>query len=200
VLGNLAHAVGIPSLRYQDIVFDSATTKISTGELDMLHERGEQAPEGVLLNERGEPTRDPMDWLKGALLPAGNHRGYGLALVFEILTGILAGGDRFAPNVGGPGSHAAPQGVSLFLMAIDPAATQPYEDFAARVETLHDQIHASPPQPGHEKVYLPGERSSVQEVWRKRTGVPLLAERVDDLRGRGEAVGVRFPPEWHPGA
>lgn len=194
VLGNLAHSIGVPTLTAAPIIFDSATSVVSTGQLDVMHERGQPAPAGAVLNEKGEPTLDPLDWLKGSLLPAGGHRGYGLALMFEILTGVLAGGQRFAPNVGGPSAYGETQGVSLFLLAIDPAGIMPFETFGARVDRVIAEIHASPPGTGHERVYVPGERSSILMAWQQQEhiGIPMLAAKVTELKRLATELEVNW--------
>jgi LDH2 family malate/lactate/ureidoglycolate dehydrogenase len=194
VLGNQAHAIGCPAGRHQPILFDSATTSMSTGEMDQLHERGEALPEGVLLDATGAPTRDPGAWRTGTLLPAGGHRGYGLSLMFELLTGVLAGGAIMAPDVGHPFAYDEPQGVSLHLIAIDPAALMPFDEFVARVDRLLDEIHASPPAPGSDRIYAPGERSASLAAQRERDGVPLSAARLAALRDVADDLGLMWSP------
>jgi LDH2 family malate/lactate/ureidoglycolate dehydrogenase len=194
VLGNQAHAMGCPAGRHQPILFDSATTSMSTGEMDQLHERGETLPEGVLLDATGAPTRDPGVWRTGTLLPAGGHRGYGLSLMFEIMTGVLAGGAVAAPDVGHPFIYGEPQGVSLHLMAIDPSSMMPYDAFLERVDRLIDAIHASPPAAGFDRIYAPGERSAGLAAQRERDGVPLSAARWAILPDLADDLGVRWNP------
>jgi LDH2 family malate/lactate/ureidoglycolate dehydrogenase len=132
LLGNQAHAMGSPAGRHFPILFDSATTVMSTGEMELHRERGELLPEGVLFDSRGEPTRDPAEWVEGLLVPIGGHRGYGLSLMLEVLTGVLAGGARVAPGVGSPFDYSTAQGVALLLIAIDPEGTMPFDDFTSR--------------------------------------------------------------------
>lgn len=194
VLGNQAHAMGCPAGRHHPILFDSSTTSMSTGEMDLLHEQGELLPEDVLLDSSGAPTRDPGVWRTGTLLPAGGHRGYGLSLMFEVLTGVLAGGSIWAPGVGHPFVFDEPQGVSLFLLAIDPSSAMAYEDFTARVDRLIDEIHASPPAAGVKRIYVPGERSALTAAERERDGIPLSAERAAALQELAGELGVAWSP------
>jgi LDH2 family malate/lactate/ureidoglycolate dehydrogenase len=190
VLGNMGHAIGVPAGRHPPLLFDSSLTVMSTGEMDVLHERGEMLPEGVLLDEAGRPTRDPGAWVNGLLLPAGGHRGYGLALMFEVLTGVLAGGARFGPDVGSPNAAAEPQGVSLLAVAIDPGVSMPFEMFAERVDQLIDHVHASPPADGTERVFVPGERGFLIAEQRGRDGITFSARRLEELRGLGDGIAV----------
>jgi len=194
VLGNQAHAMGCPAGRHHPIVFDSSTTSMSTGAMDLLHERGELLPEGVLLDSSGAPTCDPGEWRTGTLLPAGGVRGYGLSLMFEVLTGVLAGGPIWAPHVGHPFVYDQPQGVSLFLMAIDPSSAMAYDDFIARVDRLIDDIHASPPAAGVDRIYVPGERSALTAAQRERDGIPLSAERAATLEEMAGELGIAWSP------
>lgn len=194
VLGNQAHALGCPAGRHHPLLFDSSTTTMSTGEMDLLHERGELLPEGVLLDAAGVPTRDPGQWKTGTLLPAGGHRGYGLSLVFEVLTGVLAGGPMWGSEVGHPFVYDRPQGVSLLLLAIDPSSALAYEEFVARIDRLIDEIHASPPVAGVDRVYVPGERSALLAAQRERDGIPLSPERAAVLRTLLDELGVPWSP------
>jgi LDH2 family malate/lactate/ureidoglycolate dehydrogenase len=193
LLGNQAHAIGCPSRRHFPILFDTALSAMSTGEMDLLLERGELLPEGVLLDAAGQPTRDPAAWKAGLLVPIGGHRGYGLSLVFEVLTGALAGGARMAPEVGHPFDYARPQGVSLFLLAIDPELAMPIATFLDRVDRLIDRVHATPPAPGVERVYLPGERGYLTAQRREREGIPVSPERAEKLKLLARDLGV---PPW----
>ncbi|HEX9550558.1 MAG TPA: Ldh family oxidoreductase [Candidatus Limnocylindrales bacterium] len=193
VLGNQAHAIACSAGPYAPLVFDSATTLMSTGEMDTLRERGELLPEGVLFDAGGRPTRDPAAWLTGLLVPAGGHRGYGLALMLEVLTGVIAGGELFAPNVGQPMDSGTPQGVSLFLIAIDPRISMPIETFESRVRHLIDQVHASPPAPGVARVFVPGERSAETAERRRLDGIPIPLAKVEAIRELGRSVGVDWP-------
>lgn len=190
LLGNQAHAIGCPANRHHPIVYDAATTAMSTSEMDLFHERGELLPEGVLYTADGTPTRDPSLWVDGLLAPAGGHRGYGLSLMFEILTGVLAGGPRLAPDVGHPFESREPQGVALFVVAIDPEHSIGYEELTRRVDSLIDRLHASGTAPGIERIYVPGERSFILAEKRERDGIPMPTGRLAHLRRIGSESGL----------
>ena len=189
-LGNQAHAIGVPAGRHSPILFDSALTVLSTGQMELIRERGEQLPDGVLLDARGEPTRDPAAWTAGLLVPIGGHRGYALALMFEILTGVLAGGARQGSTIGHPFDYGTSQGVGMICIAIDPRMSLSYDKFTARVDRLIDQIHASPPAPGVDRVLVPGERGYRTARERSRAGVPLTKERAETLRALAGELAI----------
>lgn len=140
VVGNQGHALAAPGDGDGRILYDTATTTMSTGEMDGYHERGEPLPAGVLRDARGVPTTDPSQWTTGLLEPIGGHRGFGLSLALEVLTGVLAGGGRYGADVGLPTRHDETQGVSLFMLAIDPLDRA---DLMARVDHLIEVVGAS---------------------------------------------------------
>jgi LDH2 family malate/lactate/ureidoglycolate dehydrogenase len=192
LLGNQAHAIGCPSRRFAPIVYDSAVTRMSTGEIDALHEQGRPLPEGVLFDSTGQPTLDPSAWVDGMLVPSGGHRGYGLAVMLEVLTGVLSGGEVYAPDVRQPGDLAGKQGISLFLMAIDPASMMPLDAFLARADALIDRIHATPRAEGVDRIYYPGERSAELAAERQANGVPMPRARLARLEALGDRLGIAF--------
>ena len=189
LLGNQAHAIGVPAGRHFPILFDSATTMMSGGAIDHYHERGELLPEGVLVDAKGEPTRDTTEWRRGFQVPIGGHRGYALSLLLEVLTGVLAGSSQLGATVGQPFEHGQPQGVSMFMLALDPGTTMPWPAFAQRVDRLIDQVHASSPKAG-QRVYVPGERGYLTARLREREGIPLTDERAERLRTLAKELGV----------
>ena len=192
VVGNQGFAIGAPASRHDPLLFDSALSLISTGEIHTAHERGEPLAPGLMLDTQGRPTTDPVAALEGLYVAIGGHRGFGIALMWEVLTGVLSGGQRVAPDVGAPDVVDRPQGVSHFLLAIDPAVAMRYEEFTARVDALIDQVHASPPAEGVSRIYVAGERGFGIARQRARDGVPLPAPRIEKLRALGDHVGVSW--------
>jgi LDH2 family malate/lactate/ureidoglycolate dehydrogenase len=191
VLGNQAFAIGAPAGKHPPLVLDMATSRITLARIGEYRAKGERLPPDLALEANGAPTIDPEAALSGVLLPMAGHRGSGLALMWEILTGVLAGGERFGPSVTAPDEHETPQAVSLFLLAIDPSVVQPYESFLDRVDHVIDTIHASPPASDDEPVRVPGERgfhsSSAQ-----REGITLPQSLVVTLNSLGAELGVRW--------
>lgn len=140
VVGNQGHALAAPGVGDERILYDTATTTMSTGQMDGYHERGESLPEGVLRDAQGQPTTDPSLWTTGLLEPIGGHRGFGLSVALEVLTGVLSAGERYGADVGLPTRVDQTQGVSLFMLAIAPAGEL---DLRARVHALVEVIGAS---------------------------------------------------------
>jgi LDH2 family malate/lactate/ureidoglycolate dehydrogenase len=145
VLGTNPIAIALPSAR-EPIVLDIGTSAYMMTEV-MLRERlGELLPEGVAIGPDGEPTRDPTLARRGALLPFGGYKGFGLALMVQAL-GLLGGSD---PEEKEPG---------YLFIAFRPDLFGPKDVFSHRVTELIDEIKATPRQGGIEEIRIPSERA-----------------------------------------
>jgi LDH2 family malate/lactate/ureidoglycolate dehydrogenase len=146
VLGTNPIAIAVPSSR-GPIVLDMGTSAFMMTEV-MLRERlGELLPEGVAIGPGGEPTRDPALARRGALLPFGGYKGFGLALMIQAL-GLLAGS----------GSEQDSDPGYLFI-AFRPDLLGTTDIFNRRVAELIDDIKATPRQPGADEIRIPSERA-----------------------------------------
>jgi LDH2 family malate/lactate/ureidoglycolate dehydrogenase len=146
VLGTNPLAIAVPSSR-GPIVLDIGTSAYMMTEV-MLRERlGELLPEGVAIGPDGEPTRDPALARRGALLPFGGYKGFGLALMIQAL-GLLAGS----------GSEEQSEYGYLFI-AFRPDLIGPADVFNRQVTELIDRVKATPRQAGVNEVRFPSERA-----------------------------------------
>ena len=192
VVGNQAFAIAAPAGRHPWLLFDSALSAVSWTQIEELRDRGEPLRAGLALDAEGRPTTDHADALAGMLLPVGGHRGFGLALMWEVLTGVLSGNERFASRITPLAQLEKPQSVAHFHLAIDPTVVMPYEQFIARVDALIDQVHASPPAEGVARVFVPGEQGYGVAERRERDGIPVSAERATELEALGRELGVAW--------
>jgi LDH2 family malate/lactate/ureidoglycolate dehydrogenase len=190
VVGNQAFAIASPAGRHDPLLLDMATSAITWARIHEYARRGQPLPEGVALSDRGEPTADPATALRGILMPRGGYLGFGLALMWEVLTGVLAGGDRFSADVTGPGETSRPQGVSAFVLAIDPAVVMPYESYLLRVDRLIDTVHAAQPAAAGSRVRVPGERSAQIGAQQEVAGIPVPGDLLQTLRELGAELGI----------
>jgi LDH2 family malate/lactate/ureidoglycolate dehydrogenase len=146
VLGTNPIAIAVPSSR-EPIVLDIGTSAYMMTEV-MLRERlGELLPEGVAIGPNGEPTRDPLLARRGALLPFGGYKGFGLALMVQAL-GLLGGS--------GPEQDSEP---GYLFIAFRPDLFGPKDVFNRRVTQLIESIKATPRQPGIDEIRIPSERA-----------------------------------------
>jgi LDH2 family malate/lactate/ureidoglycolate dehydrogenase len=189
VMGAQPFAVATPAGRHDPLLLDMTNSVMSMVRMHEYQARGESLPDGAALSADGAPTNDPAAAIAGTLLPFG-HRAYGLAVMWEVITGVLAGGPRFGGNVGLPSHHRDPMGVTIFLQAIDPTSSIGYESFTARVDELIDHLHASPTAHGVDRVRVPGERSAALARTRSAQGIPMPADVVRALTELGSELGV----------
>jgi L-2-hydroxycarboxylate dehydrogenase (NAD+) len=146
VLGTNPIAIAVPTSQ-GPIVLDMGTSAYMMTEV-MLRERlGELLPEGVAIGPGGEPTRDPRLARRGALLPFGGYKGFGLALMMQAL-GVLAGS----------GCDAESDYGYLFI-AFSPDLLGPADVFERQVTELIERVKAIPRQPGVEEIRIPSERA-----------------------------------------
>jgi hydroxycarboxylate dehydrogenase B len=163
-------AVGVPGGDGQGILFDFSTSAAASGKVRQLLLRGEQAPDGWLIDGSGSPTRDPAALFRephGFLLPAGGHRGYALSLLVEVLAGILSGAGFANANPGPEEMNG------LFLLALDPSWFMPPAAFRAQVDQLTAYVKTAHPVRGAGPVHIPGERSREEAARREQAGIAL---------------------------
>jgi LDH2 family malate/lactate/ureidoglycolate dehydrogenase len=193
IIGNQAFAIGAPAGRHEPVYVDMGLGAASLGELKRAAAAGTQLPPGLAVDANGEPTTDPARWRDGgAALPMGGHRGSGLAVIWEVLTGVLAGGNMLT-ELAPPEDAGQSPGHCLFLLAVDPSAFLPFEEFTRRVDLLVDRLEGSPPAPGVERVRVPGLDRGRLARQRARDGIPLPADHVDRLRKLAAELDVAWP-------
>ena len=178
-------AMGIPGQAGGGILFDFATSAAAHGKVRQIMFRGQSLPPGWLIDAEGAPTCDPSRLFSeppGALLPAGEHKGYALSLMVEVLSGILSGAGFSRP---GP---CPTEFNGLFILALDVGWFLPPDQFRAQVDELTAYVKSSKPLPGRRPVQIPGEPDREEAARRLREGIPLneqtwskVAEVLQDL-------------------
>ena len=146
VLGTNPIAIAVPSSR-GPIVLDMGTSAYMMTEVMLRTRLKELLPEGVALGPAGEPTRDPAAVRRGALLPFGGYKGFGLALMIQAL-GLLAGSGVDAESDYG-----------YLFIAFRPDLFGPAEAFERQVTQLIERIKATPRQSGVDGIRIPSERA-----------------------------------------
>jgi len=179
--------VGIPMPDGEPILLDFATSRIAMGKVRVALNKGERVKPDTLLDAQGEPTTDPralFDEPSGAILAFGEHKGYGMAVVCEILGGALAGG---ATLHGRPTERAIINNMLTFI--VDPQRLGTAERLAREAMAFAEWVRASPPVAGVDHVRLAGEPE--REFRRARaTAVPIDATTWRQILDCGEKVGI----------
>ena len=137
-------------------VVATSRTVSSMQRIRVAAQQGTPMPEGIIFDHAGRPTTDPGAFLKGGLLaplgaPHAPHKGFGLALFIDALSGVLTGAG-FAQGVadGAPGN---------LLWALDVEAFMPRQEFLERMDAQLDQVKQGERLPGVDELLVPGERA-----------------------------------------
>jgi len=178
-LGNNPFAIAIPGGQGPALVLDMSV--IAT------------RPQGMA-GEGETSTRGPID---SAFLPRpviGAHKGSGLAIVLEVLTGVLTGagfGQGHAPeHLEAPDAQ---HNLGHLFGALDPTLFMPLEQFGSRIDRLRTEIKQGQRVPGVERLILPGELEHERRETRLRHGIPVHADAPNELRTLCEALGLDSP-------
>lgn len=180
----------VPAGKELPFVLDMATSVVPIFKMWQAVLKNKPIPPDWALDKSGRPTTDPRVGLEGLLLPVGGPKGYGLALVNDILCGVLSGG-RFGRNLDLWQPVALkPYGFCHFFMALDIAHFMDVKKFKRRMDTMVRMMKESELAPGHEKIYLPGEIEFETEQRRKREGIPYSKELIIELKRLATEFGI----------
>ncbi len=168
---------------------DLATTVAAEGKVRVKRNRKEQTPAGWLLDEQGRPSTDPNAIYGkpgGTILPVGGHKGYALALMVDVLGGILARAGYSRENPG-------PIMNGMFIIMVDIQRFLPVDAFRAEVDDLVRYLKTSPPVPGGGSVLVPGEPEALTEAERRARGIFVEDETWGQIGRVARELGVAVP-------
>ncbi|WP_332701892.1 Ldh family oxidoreductase [Devosia sp.] len=184
-------AAGIPTSGTPFLV-DISSSIVTNGMSGRLQKAGKQFGHDCMLDAQGLPSRDPAVLNTdppGTIMPLGGqesgHKGFGLALIVEALTGGLAGHGRANPPAG--------WGATVFMTLYDPTAFAGSEAFTRQTDWIAESCRSNPPVPDVEAVRLPGDRGMASRAAQMRDGVALHATIAPMLVEHSERYGIPFP-------
>ena len=181
VTGPLPITVGVPTAKHRPIVLDAALG-IAPAAKFLSRREGNAAAAGLARGRRGRPTTDPNWVTKGGwILPIGGHKGWGLILICEILTGLLTGGaiGRELTNLYDDLDH--PQRNGHFVIAINIASFIEVAGFKARMDAYIDEMKRSELAPGFDEIIMPGEIEFRKEERQRAEGLLVGTSVIDDV-------------------
>jgi len=179
-------AAALPVKDGRPIVLDFSTSVVASGKIRLCRDKGEPLPEGWILDSQGRPSRDPKEYYDGGmLLPAAGHKGFGLAILVEVLAGLLSGsGTMILPDSGYGGGNG------VFLWALNVEAFQPQELFTSQVGRLADALRASEPGAGSPGVFMPGDPEEATRQERLSKGIDVPQKTWDQIVEAASRLGV----------
>lgn len=206
-LGTNAFSVAVPAGKERPFVLDMATSTVARGKLE-VHDRQEKPiPLGWATDQDGLPTDNPglvLANLKqragGGLAPLGGdgellggHKGYGLAMLVDILCGVLSG-SAFATQVypKAPDGSSLPANLGHFFHAWRIDALRPVGEFKSGMDCLIRLLKDSPKASGQDRIWIPGEKEAEATERHLREGIPLDAKVTEDLKKLAGEFGLAF--------
>jgi LDH2 family malate/lactate/ureidoglycolate dehydrogenase len=196
LIGNNVLAFAAPGGKHGPFVLDMAPTMAIANKLHMLQWQRKPIPEGWAIDAEGRPITDPEVYFatEGAILPLGStaangvHKGFGLLLLSDILTGLLSGDGGSMLRKKGEHTHA------FCALRIDAFPTGGH--FAQLMDAMIEKLHAAPTVRGVDRIRYPGERGNRTHKERSAAGIPLREHVVDDLRELGRVLGLPVAGIW----
>lgn len=207
LLGTNPIAVAVPAGQERAFVLDMATSTVPRGKLEVYDRMKKPVPLGWATDERGLPTTDAHRVLEnfktragGGLLPLGGaeeefggHKGYGLALLVDILSGVLplAGyANTIYPKT--PEGKPLPANVGHFFGAMRIDAFRPVDEFKATMDDIIHRLKNSAKAEGQDRIYIHGEKEFEMEEQRRKNGIPLDPKTAAMMKQIAQELGVEY--------
>lgn len=178
-VGAVPHAWAIPADKMPPFVLDISSSSVAANKIQLLRRTGAQLLPGLLADEDGTPIMKEQDvpdttrllpW--GSTRELGSHKGYGMAVIGQVFSGILSAGMFGA--IGGPSNTGA-----QFVAAYSIDAFRDVDEFKQSMDEFLKYLVDTPPAPGHDRVYYAGLPEHEETVARERDGIPLHREVTD---------------------
>jgi uncharacterized oxidoreductase len=185
--------IGIPMKGREPFVLDFATSRVAQGKMRVAHNEGRRVEEGLLIDEQGHPTTDPgvvvvpqASGLFGALMPFGEHKGFGMAVACELLGGALTGTGTWHR----PADARRSVINGMLAIVIDPQQLGTRSAFEAEAIAFVDWLKQSPPAPGSEGVLVAGEPERQARKERERDGIVVDDTTWGEIQAAARKVGL----------
>ncbi len=187
--------VGVGDSVREPFVLDFATSRVAQGKMRVAHNKGQLVAPGTLIDRDGKPTTEPgvvvvpdSQGRMGALMPFGEHKGYGLAVACELLGGALTGGGTWHRQ--SDGRRAVYNG--MLSIVIDPKALGAQPGFAQETLAFVDWLRQSPPAPGYDDVMIAGEPERRARAARMRDGIEVDDATWGEMVAAAAKVGAKL--------
>lgn len=194
-IGNNPLAWAIPGGSGPPVVLDIAMSVGAGGKIRHAIKTGSPVPPGWIVDAEGNDTVRGEDFIEGGALLAMGHKGYGLAVVGEILGGALAGAAMLGSVSQWFTATNQRTGNGHFHLVIDPDRFLPREEFNQRIDHLRETLSKAPRRPCVDAIVLPGESAAAREKQAHRDGLSMPPEVRADLEKLAATWGVALPAQ-----
>ena len=193
LLGTNPLAYAAPSGEEWPVFFDVALSATAATKIHTAKATGAAIPEGWLVDGDGLPTTDVSNWPQsGSQLPMAGHKGFGLAILVEVLSAVLSGSAVAGEVKGWIAQLSEPPGTGHAFLAIDLSKMMPLEEFGDRMDRMSRTIRGAPKARGSARIFLPGEMEWEKRDIASREGIALPAIVLDSLVQISGELGMEF--------
>lgn len=196
-IGNNPLGYASPSRTMPSVFLDIALSNVASLKVFQARAEGRSIPDTWIVDKNGLPTRDPSAYPEeGAMQPMAAHKGYGLAVMVDLLTAILSGGPT---SMSGEIASwildmESPNRVSHTFMAIDASQFLGQEDaLAASTEKMAETLRALPKAEGVDRIYLPGEMEWERHEKAREQGLRLPEDLLESLKELADDLELELP-------
>ena len=189
IIGTNPWSVATPAGKHPPFLMDMANTGVARGKIYLAHNKRQPIPEGWAIDKDGAPTTDPQAAIEGIVLPMAGHKGYAIAMMVDVLSGVLTG-SGFLSDVHSPYKTAEKSNCGHFMIAVNIEALQPLAQFNARMEQYIAELKSVPLAKGHDEVFYPGEIEANNDIANRRDGLLLPADTLENLASIARDSGL----------
>jgi ureidoglycolate dehydrogenase (NAD+) len=191
VIGNNPMAYAVPAGDEFPVLLDIALSAVAAGKIYAMKALGQPIPPNWITDADGLPTSDAKDWPhSGSMVPMAGHKGYGIALLIEVLAGVLTGAGVLGEVKSWIWNSDQVSRLGQAFMVINVGEIIPIGVFKHRVDEVIREIRQSPKAKGAERVYAPGEIEWEKREDALKNGIPLPEQVLADLERVGEQLGL----------
>ncbi len=190
IIGTNPWSVAAPAGRRAPFVVDMANTGVARGKIYLARNKRLPIPLGWAINSAGAPTTDPQEAIDGIILPMAEHKGYAIAAMVDVLSGVLTG-SGFLSAVHSPYQTAEKSNCGHLMVAMNITAFQPLAEFNERMEQFIAEIKSVPLAKGHDEVFYPGEIEAGNDARNRKEGILFPDDTLADLRRIAKETGLQ---------
>ena len=195
--GTNPFCIGVPIKGQEAFILDVATSGVAQGKMRVAYNQGKQVKPGLLIDEHGLPTTNPgvvvvpqPNELLGALLPFGEHKGYGLAVACELLGGALTGGGTWHVPATKENTNSRAVSNSMLTILIDPAKLGTQAAFDQEATAFVDWLKQSPAAAGFDAVQIAGDYERLTRLKREQDGIEVDEHTWQEIVAAAKKVGA----------
>jgi LDH2 family malate/lactate/ureidoglycolate dehydrogenase len=190
ILGNNPLSIALPAGEERPIVLDMACSVAARGKIIVAAKDGTAIPDDWATGPDGQATTDPVEALRGFMLPVGGPKGYALTLMIGLLSTMLSGAAFGSEVTDMYEDMERAQNVGHLFGVLPIDCFEPSDIYKRRVDKAIREIRGVPRAPGVERIYLPGEREQILAEEQGRSGIPIKLPVLDELLEVGKSLGV----------